>query len=55
MLPESPRWLLTKRRDDDALEIIKNVARVNKRSLNMDTWNKFLEVEKVTYFFIKKF
>ena len=47
MLPESPRWLISKHREDEALKILKNVAKVNKREVNMDTWNGFIEVEMV--------
>lgn len=43
MLPESPRWLLSKNRQTDALEIIKKVAKANKRQLNIETWNGLIE------------
>lgn len=45
VLPESPRWLLSNKRNDDALKIVEKVSKVNKTSLNIDTWNDFLETE----------
>ena len=30
MIPESPRWLISKGRKDDAVKIIKRTAKVNK-------------------------
>jgi hypothetical protein len=47
MLPESARWLISKKRNDDALKVLQNVAEVNKTELSEDTWNKFLENEGV--------
>jgi hypothetical protein len=47
VLPESPRWLLSKNRQDEALEIIKNVAKTNKKELNLETWNSLVEKQNV--------
>lgn len=35
--------LLSKNRQDEALVILKNVAKANKRELSMETWNGLLE------------
>jgi Na+/melibiose symporter-like transporter len=46
ILPESPRWLIAKNRKQEAFEVLKHVAKVNKRHLNEQTWAGFLESEK---------
>lgn len=53
MLPESPRWLLSKNQPDKALKILHKVAKTNKKELNTDTWNEMLDEEKnnVTIFY----
>ena len=46
MVPESPRWLVTKGRFDEALKILKGGAKMNKRQLPPD--NEMLEMmEKI--------
>ena len=49
ILPESPRWLLSKNRQDDALKIIEGVARTNKRELSKETWNGLLNTLNVSF------
>jgi len=45
VLPESPRWLLMKKKNEKALEILKEVAKVNKKKLDEDLWSQFVESE----------
>ncbi len=47
MLPESARWLVSKKRNDEALIVLQNVAKVNKKNLSKETWAKFIENEGV--------
>ena len=51
MLPESPRWLLSKNRQNEALEILNNVARTNKKELSLFKWNCFLENQQTVYYY----
>lgn len=48
ILPESPRWLLSKNRQAEAFEILQGVARTNKRELKSETWEGLLESQKAT-------
>lgn len=48
ILPESPRWLLSKDRKDEALAILKTVAKTNKRELSTEIWNSLLETHNST-------
>lgn len=47
VLPESPRWLLSKNKQDEALEILRNVAKTNKRELKIETWTSLVEKQSV--------
>jgi hypothetical protein len=42
LLPESPRWLISKNQPEKAYEILESVARSNKTNLNRDIWELFL-------------
>jgi hypothetical protein len=44
-MPESPRWLITKNRTDDAYTIFKRIAKSNKRSIP-DTCELFMVENK---------
>ncbi len=46
LLPESPRWLLSKNKQNEAFTILNKVAETNKRELNIDSWNLLLQEEK---------
>jgi OCT family organic cation transporter-like MFS transporter 3 len=49
ILPESPRWLLMKKKNEKALKILQEVAKVNKKKLDEDLWSQFVESESVIY------
>lgn len=48
MLPESPRWLLSKNKKEEAFEILNKVAKTNKRELNQESWNNLLDEERAS-------
>ena len=35
-VPESPRWLLTKRKEEEAIRVLRKVSKMNKRALPDD-------------------
>ena len=47
MLPESPRWLISNKRNDDALKILQNVAKVNKTTFNIKSWDAFIGTKQI--------
>ena len=49
VLPESPRWLLSKNRQEEAREILEGVARTNKRELKAETWDSLLNTLNVKF------
>jgi len=49
ILPESPRWLVSKGRFDEAEIILRHIATVNKRIFDSDAYGKLKEHETVIY------
>lgn len=47
MIPESVRWLLTKGRKEEAVEILRNVARVNKKEISEDALKKLCSEDEL--------
>lgn len=45
LIPESPRWLISNNRHDEAFKILKDIAITNKTSLCDDKWKKFCSTE----------
>ena len=50
-MPESARWLVSKNRHDEAFEIVKQIAKSNKRKVNQESWDLFVASETVNQSF----
>lgn len=47
-MPESPRWLLTKRRPEEASKILQKMAKVNGKFVSDDYLNDFCKTNEVS-------
>lgn len=43
VISESPRWLISKNRTDEAYAILEKISKTNKRKLSHDTWATFVK------------
>lgn len=40
LIPESPRWLLSKNRKEEALDLLESIARANGTEVNQQLWKE---------------
>ncbi len=57
ILPESPRWLISKQRYDDAKTLLQHIAEKNKTHFDQTTYERFVNEDKkvrirTKYFFV---
>lgn len=46
LLPESPRWLLSKNEQEKSLEILNTVAKTNRKVLKKESWDAVVKEEQ---------
>ena len=46
ILPESPRWLISKRRYNEAEVILRRIATINRRAFDSDAYEKVKEEQE---------
>jgi hypothetical protein len=51
ILPESPRWLISKGRFDEGERVLRNIAKINNREFDLNAYQKVKEEQiKVTIY-----